>query len=148
MKSILYIPDYMITLCVFDKNSNLSMTDMHNTYNLSYSNLHHMKKVFIQKNWVTTEKDDKRDIITLTEKGREIVQSIYKIIELLEMNYESVLALKMGRKRKLKVEDNDKKSKENNSETSNQETITNTEDTKAVPGRLFEDQTGTITTER
>jgi predicted transcriptional regulator len=92
-------------------NKDLSVNALHYKYKISYSTLHEMKKTFIEHEWVIIENKNKKHIVSVTQKGEEIVKRIYDIMTLLGLVKEDVFALKLNRKRK-QVNENEKDTKE------------------------------------
>lgn len=122
----IYIPDYMAVICIFYENKNYSINELHRNYDISYTSLHKMKKMFTNKNLVTITKDGAKHIVTPTEKGEAIVKAVYIIIDTLGITREEFFSLKLGRKeRENGKEKNKTGNKKEDRDTGTKETDTN-----------------------
>jgi predicted transcriptional regulator len=119
IKDVIYVPDYMLVLLEFNKNKNMSVTQIQYNTHISYTTLHNMKKMFVEIGWVTVEKQEKKHIVLITSKGEEIVKLIYELTDKLGINRNKLLDIKLDREHK-KVNINEK---ENSSIIKNKESI-------------------------
>jgi len=110
IREIVYVPDYMAVLCVFNDNRQLSVNQLHFSSGISYSSLHDMKKTFVEKGWVTIQHIEKKHIVMITSKGEELVKTIHDLLDKLGIDKDEFLKLKLSRKHK------DKKVKQNDQE--------------------------------
>lgn len=119
IREIVYVPDYMAVLCVFNDNRQLSVNELHFDSGISYSSLHEMKKTFVEKGWVTIQHIEKKHIVMITTKGEELVKTIHELLDKLGIDKDEFLKLKLSRKHKsIKVKTNDQ---EESSSTENEE---------------------------
>ena len=68
-----------------------SVTDLNVNTGISYNHLHRLKGVFLDRGWVTAHKEEKKIILTITQKGKDIVMTTQTLLNLLEI---SVLDIK------------------------------------------------------
>jgi predicted transcriptional regulator len=146
IKDIVYVPDYMAVLSIFSENRNLSVTELHYKSQISYSILHDMKKVFVERGWVTIQHIDKKHIVMITSKGEELVQIIYSLLDKLGIDKDEFLKLRLHRKRK-GVKPNDKEESSIRDEEGQQNQIGEGEQEKTVSGGLLTTEEGIITGE-
>lgn len=66
------IPHFLIILREIAINPQ-SVTDLNVHTGISYNHLHRLKIVFLERGWVTPHKEEKKIILTITPKGKEIV---------------------------------------------------------------------------
>jgi predicted transcriptional regulator len=83
------IPDFIIML-KWIKKGNKSSSDLHRELNISYKHLHELKHTFKKLEWITTYKDDKRDVMVLTEEGNKVYEIINPLLEYMELDYEAI----------------------------------------------------------
>ena len=126
IRQLVYIPDYMAILCIYNDNIDLSVNELHRQYNISYSALHETKKLFIERGWVTLEIDGKKHIMNVTPLGTELVILIRSLIEKMGFNPEEIYTLKLGKKRRvikneIKVEQKENSAVEENSEATEED---------------------------
>ena len=132
IKDVLYIPDYLAVMCIYNENRNLSVNELHYTYKISYSSLHDMKKIFVEKGWVTIEKQNKKHIVKITPEGEGLANTIYDLMKRLGIDKDEFFSLKLGKKKK--VINNEEKNESRNKE----ESASKTEDTsKAETGNEY-----------
>jgi predicted transcriptional regulator len=67
-----------------------SVTDLFESTKITYSHIHSMKGVFLDKGWVTAHKEDKKIILTLTDKGKEIVSIAVKLLDAMDITVEDI----------------------------------------------------------
>lgn len=93
------IPHYLIVLREIAINPQ-SATDLFEKTNISYTHIHKMKGVFLDKGWATGQKEDKKIILTLTIKGYEIVDNFEELLRLMEITKSDIIEyLKANKKR-------------------------------------------------
>ena len=73
---VITIPDFMFTMLAIKDNPGSSVNSIHYQMRITYSHLHLIKKMLVEKGWVTIEKDGIKHILSLTPKGEDIVESI------------------------------------------------------------------------
>lgn len=125
IREVVYIPDYLAVICIYNENRNLSVNELHYLYKISYSSLHDMKKLFVEKGWVTIERSEGKHIVKITTSGEELVKKIYDLIDMLGINKEDFFSLKLGKKHKVK--ENEGKTSKVESEESKKENEDSTE---------------------
>ncbi len=85
----IFIPDFMIVLKEISLNQEGTMNDIHLKTQITYSHLCNLKKDFVENKWIDFEKTGVVNKITLTESGKQLVNSIdnfFKILEITEDN--------------------------------------------------------------
>jgi hypothetical protein len=61
------------------------MSDLHREIGIMYKHLHELKHTFIDMNWIYIEKDNRKDIMYLTDYGKEIVVLINSLLKTMNM---------------------------------------------------------------
>ena len=97
--NVIYIPEFMFVLIAMGENKGGSMTDIHYKLKISYAFMHNMKKVFVDKNWISIQKDGLKHIPIITEQGRLVLNQIYSLLDVLEIKKEDVFKFRMDRKK-------------------------------------------------
>lgn len=87
---LIIIPDYMIFLISLGKQDKSNVIKIFNDTKISYSHLHHIKKAFQNKGWITITKFGKSDIMSLTDKGRELLIAIKVLFDQLGINEDNI----------------------------------------------------------
>jgi predicted transcriptional regulator len=67
-----------------------SVTDLFEATKITYSHIHSMKGVFLDKGWVTAHKEDKKIILTTTDKGKAIVAITVKLLDAMDVTIEDI----------------------------------------------------------
>jgi DNA-binding PadR family transcriptional regulator len=151
IRELVYIPDYLAVLCLFNKNRTLSVNELHFTSQIAYSSLHLMKKVFVEKGWVTIEHVEGKHIVSITESGEELANIIYSLIDKLGLSREDLFNLKLGRKHKV-IENEGKESSKTYKETEedgrDKQTIDNINEEIGFPGQIYDDTEATVNGEK
>jgi len=104
------IPNYLIILRELAIQPQ-SVTDLFEKTRITYSHIHKMKGVFLDKGWATGHREEKKIILTLTIKGYEIVDNFEQLLKLLEITKEDMIKyldeakLKYSKRREKKNED-------------------------------------------
>jgi len=85
-KRLITIPDFMIALKAINDNAELSVTDLHHETRITYAHLHVLKQLFVQKGWVNIFEEGVKHLLTVTEKGKSIVEGINLLLDRLEID--------------------------------------------------------------
>lgn len=101
-EGIIYLPDFMIALIAIEDNPGKSITDIHYKTKITYSHLHKIKTVLVNKGWIVYVKEDKKHILSLTEKGKEILKDTYILLKGLDITKEQVYEFKKREKKENK----------------------------------------------
>ena len=105
-RETLTIPHYLIILREIAIRPQ-SVTDLFENTHISYTHIHKMKGVFLDKGWATGQKEEKKIILTLTIKGYEIVDNFEALLRLLEITKVDIIEyLKAHKKRYIKKTEN------------------------------------------
>jgi len=78
-KRILIIPDFMVVLKALEGITKTT-TDLHYETRITYSHVHAIKTMLIEKGWATTQEDGKRKNIVLTNEGVELVKAVNEVL--------------------------------------------------------------------
>jgi predicted transcriptional regulator len=106
-EKIFIVPDFMITLVAIDDNPGTDFTQLHYKSKITYSHLHGIKRFLEHKEWIYITEDGKRHIPHLTEKGKEILGNIYKLLDSMGITKQDVYNFKLKEKKtEYKIPDN------------------------------------------
>ena len=86
-----------------------SVTDLNVSTGISYNHIHRLKGVFLDRGWVTPHKEEKKIILTITPKGKDIVLTTQQLLNQLGISVKDIMAyLEVMRqsKRKGKADEN------------------------------------------
>lgn len=95
---ILIIPDFMIVLRWIAKKPKCTLTDIHHGTKITYAHLCHMKASFIKKQWLIVQKDNRKNLLTLTQIGYDIADGIEFLFDKLGINDENMLMFRQQQK--------------------------------------------------
>jgi len=159
IREVVYIPDYLAVICIYNENRNLSVNELHYLYKVAYSSLHDMKKLFVEKGWVVIERSDGKHIVKITPSGEELVEKIYMLIDKLGLDRKELFGLKLGKKHRVVENENktnkiegeeSKESGETGQDNSYDKTITGgdgvetnggaTDEEINIPGEIFSNE--------
>jgi hypothetical protein len=88
---IINIPDFLIALKAISIENYKTLTDVANKTNITYCHLHGMKKIFLQKEWITINIEDKTHYITITEKGKQLINIFNELLKQLDIDENKIL---------------------------------------------------------
>jgi predicted transcriptional regulator len=97
-EKIIYVPEFMLSLIAMDENKGGSISDLHYKLKISYAFLHGMKKMFVSKGWISIQKEGLKHIPIITQKGKVVLNDIYKLLEDLEIKKEDVFSHRVLRR--------------------------------------------------
>jgi len=100
---MLNIPKYMIVLKEIDREP-ISAFHLHKLLNISYTYIHKLKKIFYEKELITLNKTEVAHTMTITNKGKDIVEVLDELIEKLGIDYKDLIKCRTN-KSDLKEED-------------------------------------------
>jgi len=83
------IPDYLIAM-KWIKKGNKCATDLYKELNITYKHLHELKHTFIALDWITIEKQERRHVMHITDKGLEVVDVIDKLLNIMNINEKNI----------------------------------------------------------
>lgn len=84
------IPDFFIALKWIAKGGKC-MSDLHRDLNITYKHLHELKHTFIKLNWITIVKEERRHVMFLTQRGKEIEYIINNFLKAMNIYEEEIL---------------------------------------------------------
>ena len=90
-KRLISIPDFMIALKAINDNAELSVTDLHHETRITYAHLHVLKQLFVQKGWVSIVEEGVKHLLSVTEKGKSIVEGIDLLLNRLDIDKSSLI---------------------------------------------------------
>lgn len=96
------MPDFMIALKVIGDKENQSLNDIHFATTITYSHLHHIKKIFLDKEWITCIREGRRFRINLTEKGKSVLNSVLVLFDNIGINNDNIKEFRQKTKHKPK----------------------------------------------
>jgi predicted transcriptional regulator len=96
---MLTVPDFMVVLLAIKDNPGMSISSLHYKTRITYSHIHHIKKLITRKNWVSIDVDGQKHIPTLTAQGEVIVQNILNLIASMDITKEEVYEYKLREKK-------------------------------------------------
>lgn len=99
------IPDFMIILRTINKFGVLSVSDIHYETKITYSHLHKLKKYFVERNWINIEKEGVRHLISLTSIGKDIVEHINSLLDIMKITDENLVEYRKKSKRIIRGEE-------------------------------------------
>lgn len=68
-----------------------SVTDLNENTGISYNHLHRLKGVFLDRGWVTAHKEEKKIILTVTAKGKDIVLTTQTLLNQLGIGVKDIM---------------------------------------------------------
>ena len=100
------IPDFMILLKSLEHNETKSISDIHRETKITYSHVHGIKNMMLNKGWIsqTSVEEDKKKILLLTEKGKSIVLKVNSLLEEIGITDFNIVEFQGRRKHKKKEE--------------------------------------------
>ena len=84
------IPDFMILFYVLNKLKKASITELHYESKISYAHVFNLKNAFIDKGWVTVEKEGVSSMLSLTESGIEIANGVIYLLEKMDISDDNI----------------------------------------------------------
>ena len=99
-KNRLIIPDFMIALKAIKDQGESSVTDLHHYTKITYAHLHHLKQTFLDKNWIILRPEGVKHILSISNKGDEIVQGIVYLLEKMEISHKDIMEYRKRTKHK------------------------------------------------
>lgn len=103
-KKLIVIPDFMIALKAIKDNGELSVTDLHHETRITYAHLHTLKGLFIQKGWIEIFEEGVKHLLSITEKGKYVVEGINILLERLEITSQDLVNFRKRTKHGYKKE--------------------------------------------
>jgi len=97
-EKVFIVPDFMITMVAIDDNPDADFTQLHYKSKITYSHLHGIMKFLEHKGWITIMEDKRRHIPILTEKGKEILANVYKLLDSMGITKQDVYNYKLKEK--------------------------------------------------
>jgi len=76
---VFYIPDFMVFLKALEKGR-LYLNDIMFKTDITYSHLYKLKKMTAEKGWVDVELIGKKHYLSLSEKGKELVNIVNMLL--------------------------------------------------------------------
>jgi predicted transcriptional regulator len=101
----IYVPDFMVLLKEVETKKEITLSDIHLKTGITYSHLHRMKKDFIEKGWITEVKQGAKKILSITNVGIELVNSMTKFFGLLGVTKDNINSFRRRTKNKSKKEE-------------------------------------------
>jgi len=87
---IIFIPDFMILLLYLKDKTNMLLGDIQKETDIAYSHLYKMKRVFIDKEYISITIDEKKHLINITKKGLRVVDVIELLLKNIEIDVKDV----------------------------------------------------------
>jgi len=105
-KKRLTIPDFMIVLKAIKDLGEISVTDLHHKTRITYAHLHYLKQTFLDKNWIILRPEGVKHMISISTKGKEIVDGINYLFEKIGITDENIKEYRSHTKHKKRDEKN------------------------------------------
>lgn len=99
------IPNFMMMLYYLNKTKKISQTELHHESRMTYAHISNLKKCFVKKNWITLEKDGVTVLMSITDKGKEIANTIEKLLLQLDISKEDITKFIKGIKKEEEIID-------------------------------------------
>lgn len=96
---IIIIPDFLVVMLAIDDLPGQSISEIHYKVKITYSHLHNIKKILLEKGWITITKDGLKHLPSLTEQGKEILQNTNALLKSLNITKEQVYEYKQKDKK-------------------------------------------------
>jgi len=109
-RPIMIVPDFMIVMRAMRKGME-TLSEIHYKTKITYSHLCGVRKLLEDKQWIVCKKQGRKNLISLTDKGEEIVDVIEQLFEVLGINEENLMKFRAKtkeRKSKMVEEAKDK----------------------------------------
>ena len=90
-KKTIIIPDFLIFLKQLTKQPDQSVTNVQLETTITYSHLHNMKKVLCEKGLITIGKENVKNVLNLTPKGKQVVDKAIELFGLLDITEDNIL---------------------------------------------------------
>ena len=94
------MPDYFIVLKELNVNFDITMSDISNKTKINYVHLHYIKKVLLDKEFITETFVKPNKFIYVTEKGQELIKIIDMLLDKLDIDKDKLLEYRESMKRK------------------------------------------------
>lgn len=97
----------MVVLVAMDMNPTMNFSQIHYTLRITYSHLHNIKKMMLEKGWISirdsaTDGPNRAHIPVFTPKGKEVLNAIYNLLVTLDIDKMDIYKYKMLGKRVIK----------------------------------------------
>ena len=103
---IIYIPDFLVVLKSLEDGKLRTAVDIHYDTRISYAHAFNIKKVLLDKGWITMTINGMRHELTLTDKGKEVVQAINMLLDKMGITHDNLVEYRqITKRRKDKKED-------------------------------------------
>lgn len=106
---IIIVPDFMVVLSALEKTGRVSITELNNVVKLSYSYLHAIKTVCIEKGWISEVEEKPKKILSLTIEGVSIVSTINDLFIKMGVNNDNLEEFKIRKNIDRRIENNETK---------------------------------------
>jgi len=103
----LTIPDFMIVLKAIKDVKEMSVTELHHHTKITYAHLHYLKQLFLDKNWIILRPEGVKHMLSISNKGLEVVQGIEYLFQKMEISNEDIVEYRNKTKHAKKVEEID-----------------------------------------
>ncbi len=97
---IIYIPDFLVVLKSLEDGTPKTVVDIQYDTRISYAHAFNIKKVLLNKGWISMTENGLRHELTLTGKGKEIVQAINMLLEKMEITRDNLVEYRQITKHK------------------------------------------------
>jgi len=107
-RKIIFIPDFLVVLKAFEDGKEKEINDLIEITKIVYCTLYKIKKIFIEKNWITVREERHRHYMRLTEQGKDFLKNVNNMFVKLNINKENIYdfrVVKKMNKKKVKEEE-------------------------------------------
>jgi len=111
-KKTIIIPDFLIFLKQVGAEPDQSVTNIQLETKITYSHLHNMKKVLVDKGLITVGKENVKNVLNLTHKGKAVVGKAIELFALLDITKDNMSDYRRRGKIKHKVSVEEEKKEE------------------------------------
>ena len=112
---IIYIPDFLVALKSLEDGTPRTVVDIEYDTRISYAHAFNIKKVLLDKGWIVMTENGIKHELTLTDKGKEVVQAINVLLDKMEVTRDNLVEYrKITKHRKAKKEEVKEEVKEEN----------------------------------